>query len=314
MSVHGGRPAPPDAEGSTGAAAPPADVAPGPTSRASVDSADHQPGGDGRPGRRLRRRLGRRVLLVVAEAALPLTLAVVWYVASEHSTNFYFPPMSRILHAFADTWFGPRFVGDVVPSLARAGAGFGLAVVIGIGAGLLLGGSRLARDLFEPLVEFCRAVPPPLMVPVVILALGIDESMRITVIAAGAVWPVLLNTIEGVRGLDAVLADTANSYQITGWRRLWRVTLPAASPQIMAGVRTCLALSLILMVIAEFRGGQNGVGYFVQQSQRGFDLPGMWAGILLLGLLGYLTHLLFSLVERRILGWHRGARQTPRGE
>jgi ABC-type nitrate/sulfonate/bicarbonate transport system permease component len=115
-----------------------------------------------------------------------------------------------------------------------------------------------------------------------------------------------------VRGMDEVLGDTARSYGITGWRRVWHVTLPAAAPQIMAGVRTCLALTLILMVVSEMKGSNNGIGFLVQDSQRSFALPEMWAGILLLGLLGYLLHLVFSLVERRLLAWHRGARQTSR--
>ena len=268
------------------------------------------------PGRSHRppRRWSRRTIAVVIEAALPVALVVGWYLASAESTNFCFPPLSRILHAFADSWFGPRLTSDVLPSLGRAGAGFALAVLGGVGVGLALGSSRVARALFEPLVEFARAVPPPVLVPVAVLAFGLGNGMRVSVIVAGAVWPVLLNTVEGVRGLDEMLRDTASAYRITGWRRIWRVTLPAASPQIMAGVRTCLALSLILMVISEMVGGGDGIGFFVQQSQRTFALPEMWAGILLLGLIGYLAHLVFSTVERRLLAWHAGSRRTSRGE
>lgn len=265
---------------------------------------------------RNRRRTGRssRLVRLAVEAIVPVLLVLVWFVTSAGSANFYFPPLTEILHAFADSWFGPRFTADVLPSVGRAGAGFGLAVLVGVGVGLALGGSATARAMFEPLVEFCRAVPPPVLVPVAVLVFGLDNSMKISVIVAGAVWPVLLNTVEGVRGLDEVLRDTARGYRITGWRRMWRVTLPAASPQIMAGVRTSLALSLIMMVISEMVGGTNGIGFFVQQSQRGFALPEMWAGILLLGLLGYLAHLLFSAVERRLLAWHAGARRSSRGE
>lgn len=264
--------------------------------------------------RRTGRRWSRRLVALAVEAALPVLAVVVWFVASAHSTNFYFPPLSQILRAFADSWFGSRFTGDILPSVGRAGAGFALSVVGGVAIGLLLGSSRVARALCEPLVEFGRAVPPPVLVPVAVLAFGIGNGMKVSVIVAGAIWPVLLNTVEGVRGLDEVLRDTARAYRITGWRRIWRVTLPAAGPQIMAGVRTCLALSLILMVISEMVGGVDGIGFFVQQAQRSFALPQMWAGILLLGLLGYLAHLLFSLVERRLMGWHSGARRHSRGD
>ena len=89
--------------------------------------------------------------------------------------------------------------------------------------------------------------------------------------------------------------------------------LPAASPQIFAGMRTSLSLALILMVISEMVASTNGIGFFVLQSQRSFAIPEMWAGILLLGLLGYALNLIFMLVERRVLAWHRGARASALG-
>jgi ABC-type nitrate/sulfonate/bicarbonate transport system permease component len=91
---------------------------------------------------------------------------------------------------------------------------------------------------------------------------------------------------------------------------LLRVTLPAAAPQIFAGMRTALSLALILMVISEMVASTNGIGYFVLQSQRSFAIPEMWSGILLLGILGYVLNGLFLLVERRVLRWHRGARAS----
>ena len=125
-----------------------------------------------------------------------------------------------------------------------------------------------------------------------------------------SIWPVLLNTIDGVTGIDPTLNDTARVYGVSGRQRLLRIVLPAASPQIFAGMRTSLSLALILMVISEMVASTNGIGYFVLQSQRTFAIPEMWSGILLLGILGYVLNAGFMLVERRVLRWHRGARAS----
>ena len=132
-------------------------------------------------------------------------------------------------------------------------------------------------------------------------------------IAFVCVWPVLLNTIDGVTGIDPTLRETARVYGVSGRDRLLRIVLPAASPQIFAGMRTSLSLALILMVISEMVASTNGIGFFVLQSQRSFAIPEMWSGILLLGLLGYALNLIFVLVERRVLAWHRGARASALG-
>jgi ABC-type nitrate/sulfonate/bicarbonate transport system permease component len=111
-----------------------------------------------------------------------------------------------------------------------------------------------------------------------------------------------------VSGVDPTLVDTGRVYRIPASDRLRHVVLPAAAPQIFAGMRTSLSLALILMVISEMVASSNGIGYFVLQSQRSFAIPEMWSGIILLGLLGYLFNAVFLLVERRTLAWHRGAR------
>jgi ABC-type nitrate/sulfonate/bicarbonate transport system permease component len=116
--------------------------------------------------------------------------------------------------------------------------------------------------------------------------------------------------MDGISGVDATLLDTSRVYRVSAWDRVVRVMLPAAAPQIFAGLRTSLSLALILMVISEMVASTNGIGYFVLQSQRTFAIPEMWSGILLLGILGYLLNLLFVIVERRVLRWHRGARSS----
>ena len=151
--------------------------------------------------------------------------------------------------------------------------------------------------------------PPPALLPITIILLhSIGDRQKIGFIGFFCLFPVLLNTIDGVRGIDPTLTDTARVYGIRGLDRLRRIVLPAASPQIFAGMRTSLSLAVILMVISEMVASTNGIGFFVLQSQRSFAIPEMWSGILLLGILGYLLNLVFALVEGRALAWHRGGR------
>jgi ABC-type nitrate/sulfonate/bicarbonate transport system permease component len=247
------------------------------------------------------------------EITVPLLALVLWGVLSAGSDTYYFPPLTEILETFAETWLFERVGSDVVPSLVRMGLGFAIAAMLGIGGGLLLGLSRRARLAAEPIVEFLRAIPPPALLPFAILVIGVGSAMKVFIIAFVCLWPILLNTVDGVRGVDPTLGDTTRVYGIPARDRLWRVMLPAASPQIFAGMRTSLSLALILMVISEMVASTNGIGYFVLQSQRSFAIPEMWSGILLLGILGYVLNAAFVLIERRVLRWHRGARASALG-
>jgi ABC-type nitrate/sulfonate/bicarbonate transport system permease component len=252
----------------------------------------------------------RRWLAAGLEVTVPILLLVAWGLWSAGSNNYYYPPLTDILSTFADTWLFERVGSDVVPSLLRMGVGYAIAVGVGIGLGLLLGLSSRARRAAAPIVEFLRAIPPPALLPFAILVIGVGDSMKVFIIAFVCLWPILLNTIDGVTGIDPTLRETTRMYGIEGRERLWRVMLPAASPQIFAGMRTSLSLALILMVISEMVASTNGIGYFVLQSQRTFALPEMWSGILLLGILGYALNGAFVLIERRVLRWHRGARAS----
>jgi len=251
----------------------------------------------------------RRALPIALEIAVPVALLVVWGVWSAQAQTFYFPPLTDILEQFRDTWLFERVGSDVLPSLARLGAGYALAVLVGVLAGIPLGLSRTARRAASPLVEFLRAIPPPALLPPAIVLIGIGDTMKVLIIAFVCVWPVLLNTIDGITGIDPTLNDTARVYGVRGAGRLRRIVLPAASPQIFAGMRTSLSLAVILMVISEMVASTNGIGFFVLESQRSFAIPEMWSGILLLGILGYVLNLVFVGVERRVLAWHRGARK-----
>lgn len=249
----------------------------------------------------------RRVLLAVG---LPALLLALWAVLSANSTSFFVPKPGELARTFVATWFGPRFVDDVLPSVARFAVGVAAAIVLGVALGLLIGSNRTLRALTEPFLEFLRAIPPPVMVPILLLLIGVNNTMKVLVIVSGCIWPVLLNTIEGVRAVDDVLADTCRVYRVHGAARVRSLVIPAASPQIFAGIRQALSLGLILMVISEMFASSAGLGFTIVQFQRSFAVPEMWSGIAVLGLLGILLSVLYQVVSRRVLGWYYGQREV----
>lgn len=242
--------------------------------------------------------------------ALPVLLIALWWVASAETTSIFVPQPAPLASTFVETWIGERFLADVLPSIGRLIIGVVTAIILGIGLGLMIGSSRWLRDFTEPVLEFFRAVPPPVLVPVLMLLIGVNDQMKIVVIISGCIWPVLLNTIEGVRATDSVMSDTAHTYGIHGWARVRHLVLPSASPQIMAGVRQCLSIGLILMVISEMFASSSGLGFTIVQFQRSFAISEMWSGIVVLGLIGVVLSFIFQWTERRVLRWYHGLREV----
>jgi len=141
----------------------------------------------------------RRVTVMLA---LPAALIATWWFTSAGSQNFYFPPLQTILGTFARLWFSSQAIPNVLPSLARLSVGYLAAAFLGIAIGIPVGASRNLRNVLEPVLEFLRAIPPPVLVPVLILFAGLGNEMKALVIVFGCIWPVLLNTVAGVRALE----------------------------------------------------------------------------------------------------------------
>lgn len=258
------------------------------------------------------RRLPRWLDGLLEAIGLPLVLLGLWALSALIAPNRRFPAPWTIADAFVKTWVGDAFFVDVVPSVYRLLVGLALAIVIGIALGLLVGSVRWLRQLVEPVFEFFRAVPPPMLVPLLAITMGIGDPAKITVIVAGTVWPILLNTVAGVRSVDAVQRETATSYQLSTAQRVRYLTLPSAAPQIMAGIRQSLSIGIILMVISEMTNASSGLGYRVVFFQQNFQIPEMWSGIILLGFIGIALAVLFQIAERFVLGWYRGLKETER--
>jgi ABC-type nitrate/sulfonate/bicarbonate transport system permease component len=254
---------------------------------------------------------------VAARWGLGAALVVLWQLLAMRAGSIFFPPPTEIAQRAFELWLsgapGRLFLGDgvfqdILPSLFRLLAGWSLALVCGITLGTLIGRSRRISELLDPSLQFLRAIPGPALVPVFILLLGTESTMRIVLIAFGSVWPVLLNTIEGTRTVDPVQLDTASAFKLPRRALLWRIVLPAAMPKMFAGIRISLALAVILMVVSELVASTNGIGYRIQNAQIMFLLTDMWCGIVLLAFIGYVLNRLFLKIEDRALDWHRGAR------
>lgn len=241
---------------------------------------------------------------------LPAILIFIWWAYTAQGANFFVPQPGKLATTFVDVWFGERFFTDVIPSVTRLLISLAISLVLGVSIGMAIGLSRTLRWLLEPLLEFIRAVPSTIMIPVLLLLIGINDTMKITVIVLGCLWPILLNTVEGVRSLDEVLKNTAQVYRLRGIDRIRYLVLPGASPLIMAGIRHSLAVGLILLVVSEMFASTDGIGYLIINFQNRVAIPEMWSGIFLLGIIGVLLSVVFQAIQKRVLRWYYGLKEA----
>lgn len=247
---------------------------------------------------------GRAVHRVLTLVALAVLLAA-WEAAPRllGDLKIYFPPASQVLAALARGIVSGALVGATAETLRRAFLGLLLALAVGVPMGVLMGlWSRVSAAL-TPAVESLRPIPSAAMIPVALLFLGIGERLYLAVIAFGCCWPILLNTLHGVRSTDPLLVDTGRTLNLSRPRIVGSIVLPSAMPQIATGVRISLAISLILAITVEMITGSSGLGYLILDAERSFRYREMYAGIVLLGVVGLLINQAFHMLSRRFLGW-----------
>jgi ABC-type nitrate/sulfonate/bicarbonate transport system permease component len=254
-------------------------------------------------GRTLARSIG--VLLIVL-------LGAVWEatVRAKLVDTPTLPALSEVLHAFWQLLVDGTFATVFLPSLERLFLGYFIACAAAILLGIAMGFNRWIFRLFNPLVEILRPIPSPAYVPMAILFLGIGNQMKVFMVAFASFFPILLNTISGVRNVDRVLIDTGRTFGLTRAQLIVKVVLPSASVYILTGMRISLAVALIVTVLAEMVTGNDGIGFFILNSQRSFHIAEMYAAVIALAVVGYALNQLFVFVESRLLAWNIGQRAT----
>lgn len=232
--------------------------------------------------------------------------AAIWQLVAAAMNNSAVP---GFLSSAAAAWHlidGAELKQDIIPSILRTVIGFGISAVAGIVIGMVTGYYQTAREYTSAVFDFLRSLPTPLLIPVALAMFGLGGKMVIVIIVSAAIWPVLINTANATAGLEPTLLDTARILGLRGPALLRRVLLPATSPQIFAGLRVAISVSLAVMVVAEILGGGSGIGYFISNAQQSFQITDSYAGVIILCLLGWAFDTLFLKAENRLLAWQRG--------
>jgi len=243
-----------------------------------------------------------------------VVLLLLWELAATVAPSPFFPAPSRI---FVSAWkmfftgppehlfLTPLMIENGLTTLLRMLIGFALGSVVGAILGIWSGLSQLFREVTNPVVEFLRSIPASATLPLFIILLGGDDGMRIAFVAYGVLWFVLINTALGVQSIHPTQIMMGRSFRLSRLRQILSIVLPAALPQMFAGLRIALSTSLIFAIISEFMVATNGIGYELINTQARFQFLSMWSWMLLLAVIGLLANVLLELVEARVLRWHR---------
>lgn len=213
------------------------------------------------------------------------------------------PAPSVVLQTLLAIVRSGEFAAPLAQTLRLMAVGYAIACTLGIAVGLFMGRSETGYRLLEPLVELVRPIPKPALIPPLFLFLGIGVETMLFIVVLAAFFPVLINTVQGVRGIDPVLLATARTFRLGRAAVLFKVVLPAALPMVATGMRVSLALALTLVIVAEMLAGENGVGFLILDMQRAFRIQQMYAWLVVLAAIGVALNAAFEWAERRALPW-----------
>lgn len=254
-----------------------------------------------RRGRRLQTlawRLLRPTVVVAAFLAL-------WEVAPRTGLvdKVFLPPFSEVVGAWFTLLGNGQLWEHVSASLGRALAGLVIAIAVSIPLGVAIAWYRPVAEFLNPILELFRNTAALALLPVFILILGIGETSKVALVIYAASFPILLNTISGVRTVDPLLIKSARSLGLSPIRLFQKVILPAAVPTIFTGLRMAAASSILVLIAAEMVGAKAGLGYLITASQLNFQIPDMYAGIVTIALVGVVFNGIVVAIEGRLSGW-----------
>jgi ABC-type nitrate/sulfonate/bicarbonate transport system permease component len=237
--------------------------------------------------------------------ALILALLSLWEASARRGwvTSDYWPPFSLVLRA-AMYGLGDRdMMNAFLSTISRSALGYATGSGIGIILGILLGVNRWARYLLLPIVEIVRPIPAPAIVPPLILFLGVDDALKIFIVALACFFPVFTNAFAGVHSIDDTLLQTARTFRLSWLATLFKVVFPVSLPMLTAGLRAAISIALVVGVIVEMVAGASGIGYFIVQMQYAMRPDVMYAAVIYLAAIGYLLNRAFLVLERKAIPW-----------
>jgi len=239
-------------------------------------------------------------------AALVL-FALLWEFGPKYlldpSARVFLPPLHEDLQAGWRLLRNGQLETDLGASLKRAAIGFGGAIVIAVPLGVVIAWYRPVQRFLNPLLELFRNTAALALLPVFVLLLGIGELSKDTIVAYAATFPILLNTIAGVRAVDPLLVRAARSLGLSSPRLFVKVVLPSALPTIFTGIRMAGASAILVLIAAEMVGAKAGLGFLIMNAQNSFQMPDMYAGILATAVVGTVVNYGLVLLERHFSRW-----------
>jgi sulfonate transport system permease protein len=227
-----------------------------------------------------------------------LLLAAAWQVAAMATDKVVFPTLTASLAALRDVGKGDVLTGDVLPSIYRVLAGFAISGVLGAVLGVLTGYFRLLDDWVSGVVAFVRALPFPLLLPLAIVITGIGNVTIVSLIVLGSIWPVYINAYDGTRAIDPLSYDVVKICGLSKLQMFRRVIVPSVLPAIFSGLRVALGFCLAVMVVAEMLTAPNGIGHFLVASEQTFAIAQTFAGVIAVGIIGFILDSALLFVER----------------
>lgn len=220
----------------------------------------------------------------------------------------FFPSPVRTLGALWSQIYQGQLWEPLTFTISRMVWGWLVASILGVLLGALIASSDLVRRMTHPILEFMRPLPASAIIPVAILAFGLSSTMSTSVIAFGSIWPVLLASVQGFSSVDERLREVASVMRFSTLERFIKVSLPSAMPGILAGARVGLSVALILAVVTEMQASLTGIGQNILMAQRSFKTPDLYAGVVVLGAIGFVTSALIQVLENRVLRWRNSTR------
>ncbi|MER7779809.1 ABC transporter permease [Streptomyces sp. NPDC096191] len=250
------------------------------------------------PGRARTGGRGRTLVLNAVSVAAGVAL---WWAAA--SAGFKLPTPPEVVSRAGTLIADGTLADDALASLTRVLTGFALGTAVAVPVGFLMGWYGIVRGLVEPWIQFFRTIPPLAIIPLAVVAMGIDETPKIFVIFLAAFLACVISTFQGVVNVDRTLIDAARVLGAKDATIFARVVVPASTPFILVGMRVGLGSAWATLVAAELIAAQQGLGYRMQNAQLYYDLPTIFVGLISIGILGLLMDRVLLLAERRLTRW-----------